>query len=380
MNKTDKQFIYLDNSATTPLYPEVLDAMLPYLTASYGNPSSLYPLGRKAHAAIEHTRSIIASLINASPEEIYFTSGATESNNWVFYMNADKKCLCTAIEHASVINQPNIFTFNVTQEGFVDTSMLDYTLMDNPFELVSTMLANNEIGSIQDIQTIGEICHKHNVKYHVDATQGLCYLPIDVKKSHIDYLSASAHKIHGPKGVGFLYINKDENKDISSDITPLMYGGGQEQGLRPGTENVAGIVGFGKAIEVMMQRREDDLQKLTKLRNYMHYQIMNTIDDVEINGTYDFDRRLPGNLNYCFADIKSDELVEMLSEKGIYCSTGSACHNGSGKPSHVLKAIGLTDKQAMSSVRFSLGPDLDKTDIDVVVQTVINCVYTLRKY
>ena len=376
MSTDKKEFIYLDNSATTPLYPEVLEAMLPYLTTSYGNPSSLHPLGREAHNAIEHSRQIIASLINAEPSEIFFTSGATESNNWVFQINAQKKCLCMALEHASVYNQPNLSMFNVSEEGFIDKVMLGYTLMDNSFSFLSTMLANNEIGSIQDIQSIGDLCYRNLIKYHVDATQGLCYIPVDVKKMHIDYLSGSAHKVHGPKGVGFLYINKERNLDISQ----LFYGGDQEQGLRPGTENVAGIVGFGKAVEIMMERREKDLEKLEKLRNYMHFQLMNNLDDVDLNGTPDFERRLPGNLNYCFKDIKADELVEMLAENGVYCSAGSACHSGNGKPSHVLKAIGLSDKDAMSSVRFSLGADLEKEDIDHVVKSLIECVDVLRKY
>lgn len=376
MSKSTDSFIYLDNSATTQPYPEVVDAMMPYLTSSYGNPSSLYPLGREAHNAIEHSREIIASLVNASPEEIYFTSGATESNNWAFYINSDKKSLCTAIEHASVYNQPSVSTFNVTQDGFIDKTMLEFTLLDNPFQFLSVMLANNEIGTIQDIQSIGQICYDRFVKFHVDATQGFCYLPIDVKAMHIDYLSASAHKIHGPKGVGILYINKESNLDVPN----LLYGGGQEMSLRPGTENVPGIVGFGKAVEIIMNRRESDLNKLSKLRSYMHFQIMNNIDDVELNGTPDFDRRLPGNLNYYFEGIKADELVEMLAENGVYCSAGSACHSGQSAPSHVLKAIGLTDEQAKSSVRFSLGAELEKEDIDNVVKCLKKCVEMLREY
>lgn len=369
-------FIYLDNAATTPLYPEVLDAMLPYLTTSYGNPSSLYPLGREAYSAITDARSVIASLINAEPSEIFFTSGATESNNWVFYINSDKKSLCTAIEHASVYNQPNINTFNVIQSGLLDEMMLDFTLHDNRYELFSCMLVNNEIGTIFPVNKYGEICKKNEVLFHVDATQGLCYVPIDVKASHIDYLSASAHKIHGPKGIGFLYVNKD----IQSSFVPMLYGGSQESGMRAGTENVAAIVGFAKAIEIMLQRRDKDLEELSKLRNYLHFQIMNNIDDVELNGTAEFTERIVSNLNYTFKGIHSDELVEMLAENGIYCSAGSACHSSSSKPSHVLKAIGLTDDEAKSSVRFSLGADLKKEDIDRVVKILIKCVNTLREY
>lgn len=377
--------IYLDNAATTPLLPEVLSSMLPFLSDSFGNASSVHPLGLSARRAIEHSRQIIADSINASPEEIFFTSGATESNNWIHYMYSDKCVYVSSIEHPSMYMSnfnDRVFYIPVDPSGFVTQTTVEKYMQRGGPELISIMLVNNEIGTIEPIHDIGMICKRLNrnkdikTYLHVDATQGYCHVPIDVKKDNIAYLSASAHKVHGPKGVGFLYISKDS----PFNCCRLLRGGMQENGLRAGTENVAGIVGFGTAVQKSLETMEENEEHLCKLRQYMHYQVMNNISDVVLNGTCDFSRRVSNNLNYLIKGVKGSDLVEVLGENYIYCSAGSACHSGSNEPSHVLKAIGLTTEEANQSVRFSLGPELQKEDIDTVIKNLISAVYSLRKY
>lgn len=377
--------IYLDNAATTSLLPEVLSSMLPFLSESFGNASSVHPLGLSARRAIEQSRQIIADSINASPEEIYFTSGATESNNWMHYMYKDKHTFVSSIEHPSMYTSnfnSKLIYVPVDPSGFVTQSTVEQFLYTYMPDLISVMLVNNEIGTIEPIHDIGMICKKYNQKkdtkvyLHVDATQGYCHVPIDVKKDNITYLSASAHKVHGPKGIGFLYVSKDS----PFNCCRLLKGGMQENGLRAGTENVAGIVGFGTAVQKSLETMEETEEHLRKLRQYMHYQVMNNISDVMLNGACDFSRRISNNLNYMIKGVKGSDLVEVLGENYIYCSAGSACHSGSNEPSHVLKAIGLTTEEANQSVRFSLGPELQKEDIDIVIKNLIFAVESLRKY
>lgn len=363
--------IYLDNAATTQISEPVLKEMLPFLYDQYGNASSAYDLGMKSRKAIEQARKYVAELINAEPEEIYFTSGGTEANNWatVNYFST----LTSAIEHPSILKSTFACqTVGVDAKGFVSTEDILQEIEDTAWSLVSIMFANNEIGTIQPIEQIGKICREHNIPFHTDAVQAFGQIQIDVKKMNIDMLSASGHKIHAPKGVGCLYISKNVR------IDPMMHGGHQENGMRAGTENVAAIAGFGEAAYQAKRTMRKRMKKITTVRNYIWERIKRDIDHCFVNG--DMVKRLPGNLNITFEGIDGESLVSMLNncKDPICISAGSACTSGSRTPSHVLKAIGLTDQQAMSTVRLTLDEKLTLDDANYVVDSIKKCVERLR--
>ena len=390
MELDKKRFIYLDNAATTKVSEPVLKAMMPYLSNLYGNASSAYDLGKMSRDAIDQARKYIADLINAEPEEIYFTSGGSEANNWAIKgLERMKKNLglpftivTNEIEHPSVINacgsvagvvkgndtvfQPE--TPSVDRNGFVVINEEAVASAD----LVSVMFANNEIGTIQPIAEIGKMCRDNDTLFHTDAVQAFGHIPIDVKAMNIDMLSASGHKIHAPKGIGCLYIRK------GVEIEPLIHGGHQERSMRAGTENVAFIVGFGEAAYQAKRTMKKRMKKTETMRDYLWERIRNEIPDCFMNG--DRKNRLPSNLNITFEGIEGESLVLMMDKLGICISAGSACTTGDVKPSHVLKAIGLTDEQAHGTVRISLDEKLKLDDANYVVESLKKCVDRLRKY
>lgn len=375
--------VYLDNAATTKTDPEVVDAMLPYLTEEYGNASSSYALGRRAREAVDKAREQIASLINASPEEIYFTSGATESNNWI--LSKAYKCVMSEIEHPSVLRafdtptgkkQKNGFVtmVGVFQSGMVSTEAYEEAaaaIANDYRPMVTLMYANNEIGVLEPIKRVSSIAWDLGVPFHTDATQALGHVPIDVEDLDICYLSASAHKIYGPKGVGMLYAR------INYEPPAFMRGGHQECGLRAGTENVAGIVGFGKAAELAKQRMEEDAARETELRDYFIGAVFDEIPCANLNGHPE--KRLPNNISFTFDGVDGSALLAMLEQDGIYASSGSACTTGSREPSHVLTAIGHTYEETKSTIRFSLGRETTMEQIDYTLTKLRESVQYLRE-
>lgn len=361
--------IYLDNAATTPIKEEVLAAMMPYLKGEYGNASSVYALGQASRKAIEHSREQIASVINASPEEIYFTSGGTESNNWALN---EMVCLVSDIEHPSVLKRAYGETLPVDQHGFVNLVRLRNALgLD--WDVVSVQFANNEIGTIQPVQEIGRLCKQHDVLFHTDAVQAFGHVPIDVRAMRIDMLSASGHKFGAPKGVGFLYVRK------GITIKPFMRGGHQERGFRAGTENVAGIVGMGVAAELANKTIENRASKERTIRALMIKRLEEEIPDAHDNGTLEEKDCLPGIISLTIDGIDGESLVMMLDAMGICISAGSACNSESIEPSHVLKAIGLTDEQAHSTIRISLSDTTRVQEAHYTVDAIKRCVERLRK-
>lgn len=379
------QIVYLDNAATTKIDPEVLYAMMPYLREEYGNASASYALGRRAREAVDKAREQVASLINASPEEIFFTSGATEANNWV--TSKAHKCIMSEIEHPSILRafdtpigkkqkKDMVIPIWTLMNGTVDIGFLEDAANQIKKEkayrpLITVMYANNEIGTIQPIKRISEIAWDLEIPFHTDATQAFGHIPIDVDVLDICYMSASAHKIYGPKGIGMLYC-RDGYPPPS-----FMRGGHQERGFRAGTENVAGIVGFGKAAELSKERMDGEIPALCELRDYFITAVMDEIRDVRLNG--DPIRRLPNNANLTFRGVDAETLLLLLDEAGICASAGSACTTGERKPSHVLKAIGLTDEQALSTARFTLGRETTYKHIDYTVDVLKKSVEYLRE-
>ncbi len=375
--------IYMDYAATTPLKPEVLDAMMPYLTEEFGNASALYPIGRRAKVAVEEARKKIAAVIGAEPEEIYFTSGGTESDNWALTMTADirkekgRHIITTRLEHHAVLKTCaylgahgyDITYLPVPPSGIVDLDELRAAIRDDTI-LISVMTANNEIGTIQPIREIGEIAHEKGILFHTDAVQAFGHLPISVNDDHIDMLSSSAHKLGGPKGVGFMYLRK------GVDIDPFMHGGQQERKHRAGTENVAGIVGFGKAAELALANLKSTMSEERRLRNQLTQRILSEIPGTKLNG--DRKQRLTNNVNVQFEGVDAEQLLIQLGEKGICISGGSACASGSIKPSHVLAAIGCTHEQALESLRFTVGDRTTVQDVDFAVDTLKGLVAKLR--
>ena len=374
-----RKIIYLDNAATTPVYKEVIEEMKKFYSEEYGNPSSLHALGEKSLEAMNSTREKLAKEINCKPWEIIFTSGTTESNNIAFFGLARselgkkrKKIIISAIEHSSIFSICNalkkegfeIKEIPVDKEGIADTNKLNNEVDDNTL-LVSIMHVNNEIGVIQDIEKIGKLCKEKGVLFHSDCAQSFGKLNIDVKKMNIDSLSAGAHKIGGPKGIGILYICD------SLVISPLIYGGGQERGLRGGTENVPAIIGFAVALDIA---KKIDKNKVRKLRDYF----ISSLEKLggRINGTRE--KRIFNNVNVSFHGIDADSLVIFLSERGIMCSSGSACESKKQKESKVLKAIGLNEKERRASVRFSLNENITKKEIYYVVSEVKKIIDRLR--
>jgi len=366
--------IYLDNASTTPLDKEVIKAMLPFLKEKFGNPSSPHSLGHEAKQAIEKARNQVSSLINAEPEEIIFTSGGTEANNLALKCFQAEKIVTSSIEHHAVLevakaSGKQVVIIPVDAEGIININELKSKIAPN--SLASIMHVNNEVGAIQPIEEISKLCKQAGAIFHTDAVQSFGKLNIDVKKLGIDMLSASSHKINGPKGIGFLYIRKD----LKSKLNPLLHGGGQEFGLRSGTENVAGIVGFGKAAE-LSKKKIMQAGKLKELRDYFIKEMLK-IPGAKLNGS--FEKRIFNNANFTIKDIEGEALVLMLNQSKIYCSTGSACSSLGHKSSHVLKAMGLSDEEIHSSVRFSLGFQNTKQEIDYALKKIKESIIKLRR-
>lgn len=375
--------IYADNAATTALSPEVLQDMMPYLTTVYGNPSSMYSIGSEAQKAVELARVDVAEAINALPREIFFTSGGSESDNWAIKgvaraLKAKGKnhIITSAFEHHAVLHTCDalkkegfeITLLDVHSDGLVRPEELEAAIKDTT-ALVSIMYANNEIGTIQPIEELGAVCRRHGVLFHTDAVQAMGNVPIDVKKQNIDLLSMTAHKLHGPKGCGALYIGQGVRPQI------LIDGGAQERGMRAGTENVAGIVGLASAVKRAKATMEQRTERLTGLRNRL-IDSLSKIERSRING--DREKRLPGNINMCFEGIEGEALLLRLDLMGICASSGSACTSGSLDPSHVLLAIGLPHEIAHGSLRLSFSDETTEEDIDYIAKCVPQVVNTLR--
>lgn len=374
---------YFDHAATTATKEEVLKEMLPYFTLNYGNASSIYSIGRKSKKAVEDARDKVANAIGATPKEIYFTACGSESDNLaikgVAYANREKgnHIITTKIEHPAVLNTCKtlekqgfeVTYLDVDEDGLISLDELEKSVKDTTI-LISVMFANNEIGTIQPIKEIGEIAKKHNIYFHTDAVQAIGNVRIDVKDLNIDLLSMSAHKFYGPKGMGALYVKTGVKFDKIQD------GGHQERNKRAGTENVAGIVGIGKAIELAYENFDEYNKKLTDLRDYYISQVEEKIPYIKVNGHRT--KRLPGNANISFRFIEGESLLLNLDMKGICASSGSACTSGSLDPSHVLLAIGLPHEIAHGSLRITFGDDNSKEDVDFLVETLVEVVERLR--
>jgi len=379
-----QRIVYLDHAATTPVRKEVLEEMIPYFTGKYGNPSSYYILGTEAKEALELARGRVAKALNAESDEIFFTSGGSESDNLaikgIAFANKDKgnHIITTKIEHHAVLDACKTlenFGFKVTylnvyKDGFINIEELKREINSNTI-LISIMFANNEIGTIEPIKEIGEIARENNIIFHTDAVQAVGNVKIDVKEMNIDLLSISGHKLYAPKGVGALYIRN------GIKIQKIQDGGHQEKNRRAGTENIPGIVGLGKAMELAYNGIDKYTQKLEFLRNYYIEEIKKNLSEVKINGS--MKNRLPGNANISFENIRGEELLLHLSIKGICASSGSACNTDSSEPSHVLKAIGLSDDLANSALRVTLGEENTKDDIDYLIEQLKRIVPKLRK-
>jgi cysteine desulfurase len=378
------KMIYMDHSATTPVKKEVLEEMLPYFSEFYGNPSSVYQLSSKSKLAIDKAREQVAKGMGAKKNEIYFTGGGSESDNWaikgIAYRHREKgnHIITTKIEHHAVLHTCEylqkqgfeVTYLDVDEFGMVRLEDLEASIKDNTI-LISIMFANNEIGTIQPIKEIGEIARKHKVLFHTDAVQAVGSVKIDVNEMNIDLLSMSAHKLYGPKGVGALYIRQ------GTRIDPLIAGGAQERNKRAGTENIAGIVGTGKAVELAYDHLEENNSKLISLRERLIKGIQDNISHVRLNGHPE--KRLPGNVNFCFQFIEGEALLLSLDMVGVAGSSGSACTSGSLDPSHVLLSIGLPHEIAHGSLRLSLGISNTEEEVDYVVDQLIGIVDRLRK-
>ena len=377
-----ERLIYMDNAATTPVYPEVYEAMKPYFDEVYGNPSAVYTFAGKAGRAVDDARQTIASVINAKPEEVYFTSGGSESDNWAIIGAAEGNChkgkhiITTKIEHHAVQNTCKYMEKHGFEVTYLDVdkygrvSPKDVALAIRPDTiLISVMTANNEIGSIQPIEEIGDIAGKHGVLFHTDAVQAMGHIKIDVEKMNIDMLSASAHKLNGPKGVGLMYIRK------GIAIPSFIHGGVQERGRRAGTLNVPGIVGFATAARMAEESMTERSQYVTGLRDYFIDRVLNEIDGSRLNG--DRINRLPNNVNLSFLGINGETLLIILDQNGICASSGSACSSGSLDPSHVLTAIGLSRQEAGSSLRFTLSEKNTRDEIDYTIDIIKKALLTL---
>ena len=375
--------IYLDYAATTPVKKEVVNAMIPYFTEDFGNASGLYEVAFKPKEALEKARTQVAELINSNSEEIYFTAGGTESDNWalkgVFDANSKKgnHIITTVFEHHAILHtcdylkehNAKITYLPVNKDGRIDLNELKNAITDETI-LISIMFANNEIGTVQDIKAIGEIAKENGIIFHTDAVQALGNVKIDVKDMNIDLLSMSSHKIYGPKGIGALYIKK------ATKINNFIHGGAQEKRKRAGTENIPAIVGFGLAAEIANENFDNHVKHLTNLRNYLISEIKDKIEDVRINGSMDY--RHPGNASISFEYIEGESLLLMLDFKGIAVATGSACSSNSLTPSHVLQSIGIPVEIIHGTLRFSIGDFTTKEDIDYVVKELSEIVSKLR--
>ena len=375
--------IYLDNAATTKTAPEVVDAMLPYFSEYYGNASTIYSLGAESKKAMDHARQTIADSLGAKPEEIYFTAGGSESDNWALkataeaYASKGKHIITTKIEHHAILHTCEylekrgfeITYLNVDRDGLISLDELKAAIRPDTI-LISVMFANNEIGTIEPIVEIGEIAKEHGVLFHTDAVQAYAQVPINVDEMHIDMLSASGHKLNGPKGIGFLYIRKGVK------IRSFVHGGAQERSRRAGTENIPGIVGLGAAVERAMRIMDSKTRKEIELRDYLIGRLENEIPHCWLNGHRT--KRLPNNINFSFLFIEGESMLIMLDMKGICASSGSACTSGSLDPSHVLLAIGLKHEEAHGSLRLTLSEDSTKEEMDIVAEEVKKIVRRLR--
>jgi cysteine desulfurase len=372
--------VYLDYAATTFTHPKVVEAMLPYFTESFGNPSSIYSFSDRNRTAIRKSREQVARVLDCSPDEIFFTSSGTEADNWalqgVAWANEKKgkRIITTKIEHHAVLHTGqflaergfDVVYLDVDAEGRISLEDLKQAMTKETI-LVSVMFANNEIGTIQPIAEIGELCRELGVIFHTDAVQATAHVPIDVQKMKIDLLSMSAHKFYGPKGVGVLYVRK------GTKIGSYMHGGGQEKGRRASTENVAGIVGLGAAIELAASRMDEEARRVSALRDRLISGVMERIPHSKLNGASG-DGRLPNNANFSLIGVEGETLLMDLNAAGISASTGSACSSGSLDPSHVLMAIGLSHELAHGSLRMTLGETTTQEDIDSVIDTLTEIV------
>lgn len=378
-----EKLIYLDNAATTALKPSVLKEMLPYLEENYSNPSSIYSFAQKANAAVDEARRAIAEIIGAKENEIYFTSGGSEGDNWALKETAEllkdkgKHIITSKIEHHAVLHTCeylehqgyDVTYLDVDENGVVSLEALEKAIRPDTI-LISIMFANNEIGTIEPVKEIGEIASKHGVLFHTDAVQAFAHIPINVDELHIDMLSASGHKFHGPKGIGFFYMRN------SIKLGALIHGGAQERARRAGTHNVPGIVGLAAAAKSAVGTMEENAKKEAELRDYTIERVLKEIPYARLNG--DRVNRLPNNINICFRFIEGESMLIMLDQKGICASSGSACTSGSLDPSHVLLAIGLPHEIAHGSLRLTLSEETTKEDMDYVVDNLKVIIERLR--
>ena len=377
----EKKLIYMDNAATTPVKPEVLDAMLPYFTEKFGNPSSIYSISSENKKAITDAREVIAKTINTTPENIYFTAGGSESDNWALKATADayaskgKHIITTKIEHHAILHTCEyletkgfeITYLDVDENGLVKLDELTAAIRPDTI-LISVMFANNEIGTIEPIAEIGKIAHEHGVLFHTDAVQAYTQVPIDVEAMNIDMMSTSGHKINGPKGIGFLYIRKGVK------IKSFIHGGAQERHRRAGTENVTGIIGLAKAAEIATANMKERTAEEIKVRDHLIERIEKEIPYAKLNGD-----RLPNNVNFSFQFVEGESMLILLDSKGICASSGSACTSGSLDPSHVLLAIGLPHEIAHGSLRLTISDQITMEDADYVVDNLKEIVNHLRE-
>lgn len=379
----EKSFIYLDHAATTAARPEVVDAMLPYFTENFGNPSSVYTFSQKNKAVITQCRDTIAKSLGAKSNEIYFTAGGSESDNWALkstaeaYASKGRHIITTKIEHHAILHTAQyleskgfeVTYLDVDENGIVKLDQLKAAIRPDTI-LISVMFANNEIGTIQPIKEIGEIAKENGILFHTDAVQAYGQVPIDVDEYHIDMLSASGHKLNGPKGIGFLYIR------TGLKLRNFVHGGGQERSRRAGTENVTGIVGFAKAVEIAFATMEERTKKETEMRDYLIGRLLAEVPYARLNGHRT--KRLPNNVNLSFQFVEGESMLIMLDMKGICASSGSACTSGSLDPSHVLLAIGLPHEIAHGSLRMTLGEENTMEEMDYVADNIKEIVEKLR--
>lgn len=377
----NEPIMYLDNAATTNVLPEVIDAMLPYFDKAYGNPSSSYDFSVRSKTKVNECREIIAKSIGSKASEVFFTSGGSESDNWAIKgiadVNAGRHIITSKIEHHAVLNTCkyleekgfDVTYLDVDENGLVRPNVLKKAIRPDTF-LISIMFANNEIGTIEPINELGKIAHEHNIIFHTDAVQAYGQIPIDVEKSNIDLLSASGHKLNGPKGIGFLYVRNGIN------IGRIIHGGGQESGRRAGTENVPSIVGFGKTCEIAMDTMEKRAEKEIILRDHMIDRILYEIPFSRLNGHRT--KRLPNNVNISFQFLRGESMLVLLDMAGICAASGSACSSDLAEPSHVLTAIGLPGNIAYGSVRMTLGYKNTMNEIDYAVDKIKEFAHKLR--
>lgn len=373
----------MDNAATTRVHPEVLEEMIPFFSQEYGNPSAIYSLAGRAAKAVGIAREQVANLIGARKEEIFFTSGGSESDNWALKAVAEsfgakgRHIITTKIEHHAVLRVCEylekkgfeITYVDVDAQGVLDLERLRSAIRPDTI-CISVMAANNEIGTLQPLKEIGQLAHERGILFHTDAVQAFGHIPLDVDELQIDLLSASAHKLHGPKGVGILYIRKDVK------LSAWLHGGSQERHRRAGTHNVPAIVGFGKAAQIAGERMERSGEQMTLLREHFIDRVLTEIPGTRLNGSRE--RRLPGNVSVCFASLEGESLLILLDQQGICASGGSACTTGATDPSHVMRAIGVEEEEARGVIRFSLSEYTTLEEVDCTVDTLKDLVEKLR--